>query len=362
MVINSVIIKLTVGKNMKYNKLGQTDLTVSELCLGTMTWGTQNTTADAFYQIETSLDAGINFIDTAELYPVNPISGLTQGESERILGNWLAQSGRRDKVIVATKISGSGPKHIRGGVGIFHESITLAVDASLKSLKTDYIDLYQLHWPNRGSYHFRQNWRFDPTKQNKAETLDHMAEVLETCALLKKSGKIRAFGLSNESAWGTANWLRVSEDLSLPRMDSIQNEYSLMCRMFDTDLAELCHNEEVGLLSFSPLATGIISGKYLDGVIPEGSRGSIVNGLSGRLNSRVEAATRAYMKVANNYDLDTCQMALAWCRTRPFMASAIFGARTNEQLHNALASVSITLSDECIREIETVHKLHPMPF
>ncbi|MDA8761392.1 aldo/keto reductase [Amylibacter sp.] len=347
---------------MKYNKLGQTDLVVSELCLGTMTWGTQNTAYDAFYQIEKSMDAGINFIDTAELYPVNPISGATQGESERILGNWLNKSNSRDKLIIATKIAGNGPKHIRNGEGINKKSLFTAIEASLKSLKTDYIDLYQLHWPNRGSYHFRQNWRFDPTNQDKSKVLDHINEVLEACEVLKKAGKVRAFGLSNESAWGTAQWLRISEDKNLPRMDSIQNEYSLMCRMFDTDLAELCHNDNVGLLSFSPLATGILSGKYLDGAVPEGSRGSIVNGLSGRMTSRVDAATRAYIEVAKKYDLDTCQMALAWCRTRPFMASAIFGARTNEQLSNALDSVNIVLTEECLRDIEKAHKQNPMPF
>tara|TARA_B110000008_G_scaffold122818_1_gene125353 strand:+ start:43657 stop:44700 length:1044 start_codon:yes stop_codon:yes gene_type:complete len=347
---------------MKYNKLGQTDLVVSELCLGTMTWGTQNTTEDAFYQIEKSLEAGINFIDTAELYPVNPISGVTQGESQRILGEWLHDSNRRNELIIATKIAGNGPKHIRNGEGITNKSLSTAINASLKSLKTDYIDLYQLHWPNRGSYHFRQNWRFDPSKQNKNLVLNHINEVLEACDILKKEGKVRAFGLSNESAWGTAQWLRVSEDKDLPRMESIQNEYSLMCRIFDTDLAELCHNENVGLLSFSPLATGILSGKYLDGAIPAGSRGSIVNGLSGRMTSRIDAATRAYMAVADKYNLDTCQMALAWCRTRPFMASAIFGARTKEQLSNALASVNVNLSEDCLRDIEIVHKKHPMPF
>jgi len=347
---------------MKYNKLGQTDLVVSELCLGTMTWGTQNSADDAFYQIEKSIDAGINFIDTAELYPVNPISGVTQGESERILGEWLSRSNVRDELIIATKIAGNGPKHIRNGEGITNKSLFTAINASLKSLKTDYIDLYQLHWPNRGSYHFRQNWRFDPTKQDKKLVLDHMNEVLEACDILKKEGKVRAFGLSNESAWGTAQWLRISEDKDLPRMASIQNEYSLMCRIFDTDLAELSHNENVGLLSFSPLATGILSGKYLDGAIPKGSRGSIVNGLSGRMTPKIDAATRAYIEIADKYDLDTCQMALAWCRTRPFMASAIFGARTNDQLSNALASVNVNLSEDCLRDIEMVHKKHPMPF
>ena len=347
---------------MKYNELGRTGIKVSELCLGTMLWGTQNTAAEAFYQADTAVAAGVNFMDTAEMYPVNPLSQGTQGDSERILGDWLAQSGKRDEVVVATKLAGNGVKYLRDGAGISRTSITAAIEASLTSLKTDYIDLYQLHWPNRGSYHFRQNWHFDPTKQDKAETLDNMIEVLETCDALQKAGKVRAFGLSNESAWGTAQWLRLSEERGLPRMASIQNEYSLMCRMFDTDLAETCHHEDVGLLSFSPLATGILSGKYLDGAMPEQSRGTLAHGLGGRLTPRVDDATRAYMDVAKTYGLDTCQMALAWCRTRPFMASSIFGARTNDQLDNALASVNVTLSDDCLRDIERAHKLHPMPY
>ena len=347
---------------MKYNKLGKTGIDVSELCLGTMTWGTQNTQEDAFYQADTALEAGVNFIDTAEMYPVNPLSAGTQGDSERVLGNWLAQSGKRDQVVLATKVAGNGVKYIREGAGISRASIMAAVEVSLTSLKTDYIDLYQLHWPNRGSYHFRQNWYFNATKQDKAQTLEHMGEVLEVCDELQKAGKVRSFGLSNESAWGTAQWLRMSEERGLPRMASIQNEYSLLCRIFDTDLAELCHNEDVGLLSFSPLATGILSGKYLDGAMPENSRGTLAHGLGGRLTPRVDDATRAYVKIAQDYDLDTCQMALAWCRTRPFMASAIFGARTNDQLHNALTSVDVILSEECLWDIERAHKLHPMPY
>ena len=348
---------------MKYNKLGQTGIEVSELCLGTMTWGTQNTSAEAFYQADTALAAGVNFMDTAEMYPVNPLSAGTQGDSERVLGEWLSHSGKRDQVVVATKVAGNGVKYIREGAGISRASITAAIEASLTSLQTDYIDLYQLHWPNRGSYHFRQNWHFNPTKQNKAEVLDHMAEVLEVCDELQKAGKVRAFGLSNESAWGSAQWLRVSKERGLPRMASIQNEYSLLCRIYRYRFGRaVAITRMLGLLSFSPLATGILSGKYLDGAMPENSRGTLAHGLGGRLTPRVDEATRAYVEIAKEYDLDTCQMALAWCRTRPFMASAIFGARTNDQLHNALASVDVNLSDECMRDIERAHKLHPMPY
>ena len=347
---------------MKYNKLGQTDIEVSELCLGTMLWGTQNTSAEAFYQADTALAAGVNFMDTAEMYPVNPLSAPTQGDSERVLGDWLSQSGKRDQVVVATKVAGNGIKYIREAAGISRASITAAVEASLASLQTDYIDLYQLHWPNRGSYHFRQNWHFNPTKQNKAEVLDHIGEVLEVCDELQKAGKVRAFGLSNESAWGTAQWLRVSEERGLPRMASIQNEYSLMCRLFDTDLAELCHNEEVGLLSFSPLGAGILSGQYLNGAMPEGSRGAISKGIGGRMQPRVHEATQAYADIAAKHDINMVQMALAFCRTRPFMASAIFGARTSEQLDVVLKSVDLELSEDCLTDIEAAHRAHPMPY
>lgn len=347
--------------HMKMNKLGQTGIEVSELCLGTMTWGTQNTQEEAFYQADTSVAAGINIIDTAQMYPVNPMGAATQGESERILGNWLAAR-QRDKVVVATKVAGNGVKWIGDGRDIDRASIMAAVEASLTALQTDYIDLYQLHWPNRGSYHFRQNWAFNPTRQDKAKVLDNMAEVLETCDALEKAGKVRHFGLSNESAWGTAQWLRISEDRGLPRMASIQNEYSLLCRLFDTDLAELCHNEDVGLLSFSPLGAGILSGQYLNGAMPEGSRGAISKGIGGRMQPRVHAATQAYADVAAKHGVNLVQMALAFCRTRPFMTSAIFGARTPEQLDVVLKSTDLELSTDCLKDIEAAHRAHPMPY
>ncbi|GLQ34655.1 NADP-dependent oxidoreductase [Amylibacter marinus] len=347
---------------MQYNQLGQTDMVVSELCLGTMTWGTQNTAQEAHQQIETALDHGVNFIDTAEMYPVNPISQPTQGDSERILGQWLGTSGKRDQVYVATKVSGAGFKGVRDGAPISAQTVTAAIEASLTSLQTDYIDLYQLHWPNRGSYMFRQNWEFDPSAQNKAQTLDHMAEVLETLDKLKQAGKLRAVGLSNESAWGTAQWLRISEEQGLPRMESLQNEYSLMCRLFDTDLAELAHNEQVGLVCYSPLATGLLSGQYSNNALPEGSRATIAQGLGGRLTARARATADAYVDVARKHGLDPCQMALAWCRTRPFMASAIFGARAEGQLENILASTRIELTEECLSDLAKVHRQNPMPF
>ncbi len=347
---------------MRQTKLGSTDILVSELCLGSMTWGTQNSEAEGHEQIDMALAHGINFIDTAEMYPVNPISAETVGRTEEIIGTWNAKSGRRGDYILATKISGEGMKHCRDGAPISRATILQAVEGSLKRLQTDYIDLYQFHWPNRGSYMFRQNWTFDPSGQNKQDTLDNMLECLETLQTLVDAGKIRHFGLSNESAWGTSQFLRLSEQHGLPRVQTIQNEYSLLCRLFDTDLSELCVNEEVGLIAFSPLATGLLSGKYAGDVTPEGSRRSLSENLGGRISPRVWEAVSAYMAIARDHDLDPCQMALAWCRTRPFMCSAIFGATTIAQLEIALGSVDLNLSDDVLAQINAVHKAHPMPY
>lgn len=347
---------------MKYNKLGRTDLMVSELCLGSMTWGTQNTQAEGHAQIDMALDHGINFIDTAEAYPVNPMSRETQGDTERVIGEWFAKTGRRKDVILATKVAGAGSGSVRGGEPISRTSITIAVESSLKSLQTDYIDLYQLHWPNRGSYMFRQNWDYNPTRQNRDETLANMGEVLETLQGLVDAGKIRHVGLSNESAWGTAQWLRLSEDRGLPRMQSIQNEYSLLCRMYDTDLAELSHNEDVGLLSFSPLACGLLTGKYQNGAVPEGSRMTLGPNLGGRVTENVWPAVDAYLALAQKYGLDPTQMALAWCNMRPFMASTIFGATSLAQLEVALGAADMELDGDLMSDINAAHRAHPMPY
>ncbi len=347
---------------MKMNPLGRTGLMVSELCLGSMTWGTQNTEAEGHAQIDHALDAGINFIDTAEMYPVNPVAEETIGRTEEIIGTWHAKSGRRQDYILATKHSGAGLSYVRGGAPITAQSIPGTIEGSLKRLQTDYIDLYQFHWPNRGSYMFRQNWTYDPSSQDKAETLANMEECLDALQKEVERGTIRHFGLSNESAWGTAQWLRLSEDKGLPRVVSIQNEYSLLCRLYDTDLAELSVNEDVGLLSFSPLGTGLLTGKYQGGAVPDGSRKTLSPNLGGRDSVRVYEAVQAYLDIAERHGLDPVHLALAWCRTRPFMASAIFGATTIEQLDRALGSVEVTLSDEVLEEINMAHQAHPMPY
>ena len=347
---------------MKMNPLGRTGIEVSEFCLGTMTFGTQTGEAEAHQQIDKSLDAGINFVDAAEMYPVNPISPETQGRTEEIIGTWFAKTGRREDMVLATKHSGAGLAHVRDGAPISAKTIPEAIEGSLKRLQTDYIDLYQFHWPNRGSYMFRQNWDFDPSAQNKADTLAHMEEALEALQKEVEKGRIRAFGLSNESTWGTAQWLRMSEDKGGPRVASIQNEYSLLCRMADTDLAELCVNEDVGILAFSPLATGLLTGKYQDGVTPDGSRKSINGDLGGRVNSRVFDAVQAYLDIAEKHGLDPVHMAMAFTVQRPFMCSSIFGATTVEQLDHILAGADLRLSAEVLKDISAAHRAHPMPY
>ncbi|MGX9349768.1 aldo/keto reductase [Shimia sp. W99] len=347
---------------MKMNPLGRTGMTVSELCLGTMTFGTQTDETEAHAQIDMALAAGINFVDTAEMYPVNPVSAETQGRSEVIIGNWFARTGRRADVILATKHSGQGLAHVRNGAPIASKTIPEAIDGSLKRLQTDYIDLYQFHWPNRGSYMFRQNWRYDPSKQDHADTMSHMEDALGALQREVDRGRIRAFGLSNESAWGTSQWVRIAEANSLPRAASVQNEYSLLCRLYDTDMAEMSVNEDVGLLAFSPLAAGLLTGKYQHGAVPEGSRKSLVENLGGRITPRVFDAIDAYLAIAQRYGIDPVHMALAFTLHRPFLSSSIFGATHLDQLEHILALDGLRLSDEVLLEIDDAHKSHPMPY
>ena len=347
---------------MKMKKLGSSDIEVSHFCLGSMTWGTQNTAEEGHAQIDRALDAGINFIDTAEMYPVNPISAETVGRTEEIIGQWFARDKRRGEVVLASKHSGEGMQHARGGAPISSTTIPEAVEGSLKRLQTDYIDLYQFHWPNRGSYMFRKNWEFDPSSQNRAETIAHMEDALGALQREVERGTIRAFGLSNESAWGLTQWAAVAERTGGPRPISVQNEYSLMCRLADTDVSETCVNEEIDMLAFSPLAAGLLTGKYQGGKIPEGSRLSLNEDLGGRVTPRAFEAVAAYLDVAQKHGLDPVQMALAWCDTRPFMGSVIFGATSLEQLEVALGGADLTLSDEVMADLDAAHKAHPMPY
>ncbi len=347
---------------MKRTTLGQTGIGVSAYCLGTMTFGTNTSEVESFAQLDAALDAGIDFLDTAEMYPVNPVRKETVGLTEEIIGRWNAKSGRRADYVIATKCSGENKSFVREDQPITGAVIREACEGSLKRLQTDYIDLYQLHWPNRGSYHFRQIWDYDPSRQDRAASLQHMDDVMGTLGALVQEGKIRAFGLSNESAWGTAQWLLAGERMGGPRIATIQNEYSYLCRMpYDADMAELGHNEQVTLLAFSPLATGFVTGKYLDRALPEGSRHKIAGG-SPRQSPRIDQAVRAYLQMAERHGLDPVHMALAFCLARPFPCIPIFGATTLPQLEHIIKGASVQLEPECRAELDTVHRAHPMPF
>lgn len=348
---------------MKRVELGRSGIEVSGLCLGSMTWGTQTAPADAHAQIERALEVGIDFIDTAHMYPVNPVSGDTIGRTEEIIGDWVEASGRRGEVVLATKHLGEGSGVIEGGTPeITSDTIPEAIEGSLKRLKTDVIDLYQFHWPNRGSYHFRKNWSFDPSAQDSARARQHFDDAMGALAREVERGTIRAFGLSNESAWGMAQWLAAAERTGGPRPASIQNEYSLLCRLYDTDLGELGCHEDVALLAFSPLAAGLLTGKYQDGGIPDGSRRSFVENLGGRVTDRVFPAVAAYLELAARHGLDPVQMALAFVCQRPYPAIPIFGATTMAQLETVIAGRDLVLPDEVLEEIDAVHKAHPMPY
>ena len=346
---------------MKFNSLGRTGISVSEICLGTMTWGSQNSEAEAHQQMDHAVECGVNFFDTAELYPTTPVSAETFGRTEEFIGSWLKKTGKREDMVLATKIAGSGRPHIRDGRPIDRSTLREAVDASLKRLQTDYIDLYQIHWPNRGHYHFRNSWDFDASSQDSAEAINSIDEKLDTLADLVKEGKLRAIGLSNETAWGTMQYLKAAEAKGLPRVASIQNEYNLLYRTFDLDLAEVAHHEDVGLLAYSPLAAGILSGKYLNGARPQGSRATINSDLGGRLQPLQEPAVKAYAELARNHELDLAQMAIAFCLTRPFMTAVIIGATSKEQLRSVIGAKDIKLSDDVMKGIAEIYRQYPMP-
>ncbi len=345
---------------MQYIPLGQTGLTVSALCLGTMTWGSQNTEREGHDQIAMALEQGVTFWDTAEMYPTNPVRAETVGDTERIIGTWFKRHGGRDKVVLASKVSGEGAM-VRAGAPITGASLRATLEEALTRLKTDYIDVYQLHWPNRGSYHFRRHWTYTP-RDGRAGALAHMEEVLRVAADLIAEGKLRAVGLSNESVWGASAWLQLAEAHGLPRMASVQNEYSLLCRQFDTDWAELAVMEDMPLLAFSPLAAGILSGKYAGNVVPDGSRRSFTPDLGGRVTPRMFEAVAAYLGIAARHGLDPCQMAIAFCMSRPFPCIPIIGASSLDQLAVNIGAADLVLSPEVLAEIGDAHRAFPMPY
>ncbi len=347
---------------MRRTTLGRSGIEVSAFCLGSMTWGSQNSADEGHAQIDMALDGGVDFIDTAEMYPMMPSVGERLGRTEEIIGEWVARSGRRAQVVIATKVSGKNGGFVREGRGIDGAVIRDAVEASLRRLRTDVIDLYQLHWPNRGGYMFRQHWSYDPSGQDRAETLAHMDDVLRAMQDMVAQGKVRAFGLSNESCWGTVNWLRAAEAEGLPRVASVQNEYSLLCRLYDTDMAEMGVNEDVTLLAFSPLAAGFLTGKYAPDVTPPGSRRSLNDTMGGRLTPRIWGAIDAHADIARRQGLDLSQMALAWCLTRPFPCIPIFGATSRAQLETTLGAADLELAPEVLEAITQAHRAHPMSF
>ncbi|OAN70979.1 aldo/keto reductase [Jannaschia sp. EhC01] len=347
---------------MRAIPLGSTSETITDYCLGTMTWGTQTPEADAHIQMDMALEAGIDVVDTAEMYPVNPVRPETVGETEKVIGNWNARNkARRGDYKLATKISGLNEGFVRFGQPITSATFTEALEGSLRRLQTDYVDIYQLHWPNRGSYMFRQNWTYAP-KGDRAEILDNMRDVLEAAAAAQKAGKIKHFALSNESAWGTAQWLRLAEEHGLPRVQTMQNEYSLMCRVYDTDMGELSYHEKVTLLAFSPLATGLLTGKYSGGAVPKESRMSLTPELGGRKTERALKAADAYVALAEKHGIDPVHMALAFTVQRPFAVSTIFGATTSAQLAHIIDGKDTVLSEEVMDDLNETHRQHPMPY
>lgn len=345
---------------MKYSLLGNTDLKVSKICLGTMTWGVQNTEAEGHEQMNYALDKGVNFWDTAEMYAVPP-SAETYGKTEEIIGTWFKKNNKRKDVILATKVAGPGFPWIRSGSPMSKATIKEAVEGSLKRLQTDYIDLYQLHWPNRPNYHFQQNWKFNPKFEAEKMEENHL-EILHALQEIVNEGKVRHIGVSDESEWGTMKYLELSKRHNLPRMQSVQNEYSLMCRLFEPGFAEIAVAEKCGLLAWSPLATGLLTGKYLDGARPKGTRWTLFSEPPNRDTPQSNECVKAYLEVAKKYDLDPAQMALAFVNMQSFVTSNIIGATTMDQLKSNIDSINLELSPEVLADIDTVRRNFPMPF
>lgn len=348
---------------MRTRRLGTTNLMVTEICLGTMTWGTQNTEAEAHDQMDYALEQGVTFWDTAELYPVNPPTAATYGFTETYIGNWFKRTGQRDQITLASKVAGPGRDYIRNGEGFTKKSIHEALDASLTRLQTEHIDLYQLHWPNRGSYHFGQSWTYTPSSAPTAQIVDDMLETLETLSEVQKAGKIRHFGLSNETAWGAQQYMKLAEQHDLPKPVSTQNEYSLMYRLHDLDFAEVSTREGISLLPYTPLAAGWLTGKYYNGARPDKSRFVLpYYASSQRLTPQAQNCADAYVDVARKHGLDPAQMAIAWTLTRPFVASTIIGATSVEQLKTDIGARDVVLSAEVLADLEAVRREWPMPY
>ena len=343
---------------MKFKKLGTTNLDVSLICLGTMTWGTQNSEKDAFEQMDYSLDQGINFFDTAEIYSVPPNS-TSYGKTEIMIGNWFKKRKNRDKIILASKVAGPGCDWIRGGGNNFNEKkIGEAIEGSLKRLKTDYIDLYQLHWPERSTNYF--GTREYLTDRNEGDW--HSFEsVLEALSKFIKSGKIRYIGMSNETPYGLSRYIELSKSKNLPRMMSVQNPYNLVNRTYEIGMSEISIREKCGLLVYYPLAAGALSGKYRNGQMPKNSRQSLFKGWERHLNPLAMKAYDEYYNLSKECGLTMVQLAQAFVNSRPFVTSNIIGATTIDQLRENIDSVDIELTDEILTKINLIHNNNPNP-
>ncbi|MEW8029293.1 MAG: NADP(H)-dependent aldo-keto reductase [Candidatus Thiodiazotropha sp.] len=344
---------------MKYRQLGHTDIKVSALCLGTMTFGEQNSESEAHTQLDRAIAAGINFIDTAEMYPVPP-KAKTQGLTERYIGTWLTRQGQRDRLVIATKVAGPADwlGYMRdGNPHLDRVNIEAAVDESLQRLQTDYIDIYQLHWPDRHTNYFGELGY----QAAESEKMTPILETLQVLSDLKKAGKIRHIGVSNETPWGLMRYLSLAEEHDLPRAVTIQNPYNLLNRTFEIGLAEIAHRENCGLLAYSPMAFGVLSGKYLNGQQPANARLTLFDRFNRYSNPQVEWVTEQYVAVAERAGINPAQMALAYVTGRAFVTSNIIGATTLAQLEENIESIHITLSKAVLDEIEAIHTQQPNP-
>ncbi|OZI46928.1 NADP(H)-dependent aldo-keto reductase [Bordetella genomosp. 5] len=347
---------------MKYRKLGRTDLEVSLIGLGTMTWGEQNTEAEAHEQLDYALSRGVNLVDTAEMYPVPP-KPETQGRTEAYIGTWLAKTGRRKDIVLASKVAGpvrdpKRPGHIRDGkTYLDRKNLTEALDASLKRLQTDYLDLYQLHWPDRTTTTFGRPYYPYVDDEHTVP----IAETLEVLQDFVRQGKVRHIGVSNETPWGVAQFLKHAEVDKLPRIASIQNPYSLLNRTYELGLSEFSHHEDVGLLAYSPLAMGMLCGKYLDGAKPAGARLTLFTRFTRYSNPESEAATRDYVELARARGLSPTHLALAFVNERPFVTSNLIGATNLEQLKENIDSVDVGIDEDLWKAIDEIHTRHPNP-
>lgn len=356
------IIKLPESSpGMKKRLLGKTDLQVSVLCLGTMTWGEQNTEAQAHAQLDRALEAGINFIDTAEVYPV-PIKQDTTHRTESYIGSWIKARGNRSEFILASKVAGPAPDRITwlrdGKHRLDRKNIMAAVESSLQRLQTDYLDLYQLHWPERSVNIFGQR----EYAHNPADPPFDLQETLTVMSELVQSGKVRHVGLSNETAWGTMRYVELSDRLGLARPVSIQNCYNLLNRTYEISLSEVSIREQVGLLAYSPLAAGLLSGKYLGGQKPAGSRGALFGDYFSRYQTTLaENSVAQYATLAKELGITPSQLALAFVTGQNFVTSAIIGATSLEQLNDNLGAADITLSKETLTQIQAIHNQQPNP-